>query len=91
MKCPSCKYENRYHYITTDRVVRYKSGKRKGEIKEVVKHRIELYENDPEFILLHTDQNDSFYYNEEFGHEHATLYACPKCGTVIVEELNKEC
>lgn len=90
MKCPSCKYENRYHLIYVDDVIRYKSGKNKGEIKEVKKKYIEFNKDDPEFVQLNTDQGDCFFFHSSsFSKENASLYACPMCGTVIVQEINE--
>lgn len=97
MKCPSCKYENRTKSMKTDKVIRYKSGKRKGEIKEVKEEWKTIYEHDPEFIelffrkevddLVYRDDSVSWYSNDL---ERAELYACPMCGTVIVKDINDE-
>lgn len=90
MKCPACKYENRYEAIWVDDIIRYKSGKRKGEIKETKKKLIEFHKSDPNFITVKTRQNDEFYYHEEWDDVSCVLKACPKCGTIFVDELNKE-
>ncbi len=90
MKCPSCKYENRYRSKVVDDVVRYKSGKNKGEIKEVNKKTIEFYKDDPEFIEISTDQKDEFKADLDnyFSGVCVSLYACPMCGTVILKDIN---
>jgi len=90
--CKACGYQKRTQEITTDKVVRYKSGKRKGEIKEVLEEKKTIYEDDPDFIHLFMEKDvDRVVYNcgDVFWPEKAevTLLACPKCGTVIVEEF----
>ena len=93
-KCPSCKYENRRQVIHTEEVIRFKSGKRKGEIKEVKPKVITVYEDDPDFIKLRMQKDvDQFVYDAggdfDVFMQEADLLACPKCGTVIVEQINR--
>lgn len=94
MKCPSCKYEQRTFTEMQDEVIRFKSGKRKGEIKEVNRVRKIYFEEDPDFIRLFFKKDvDSLVYGEKDDYfqdeKDADLYACPMCGTVIVEDINE--
>ena len=94
MKCPSCKYEKRTFSEFIEEPVYYKSGKRKGEIKEIVKEEVVFFENDPDFIELYMKKDvdelvyDDPQYNWFREIKTATLIACPCCGTVFVKELN---
>lgn len=89
MKCYACGYEKRYKLITTTEVVRFKSGKRKGEIKEVKEHSFDLYQDDPEFIEIVIAEEKVSIDKKRAGwknYEIVGLYACPKCGTVRIGE-----
>ena len=90
LKCPSCKYECRTFTFDYERVIRYKSGKNKGEVKEVKKETKEFFPEDPEFITLYYYKEvDELMFKDGCMEERATLKACPMCGTVIVKEINE--
>lgn len=81
--------------MEVDEIHRYKSGKRKGEIKEIKPKMHWFYRDDPHFIeltsekdvdrLVYEDDTEPYWYNKK----EAELYACPKCGTVIVKGINE--
>jgi hypothetical protein len=52
MKCAACGYERAVKSEVVDDVVRYKSGKRKGEVKEIGTKEIKLEIGAEEFIKL---------------------------------------
>jgi len=77
--CNACGYIKIRESKTVDEVARYKSGKRKGEIKEVGKTKIEFSEGDldfhklPVYIPMPPDMG---------GMRTFDLLICPMCGTV---------
>lgn len=94
MKCYACGYEKREKYVNVAEVKRFKSGKRKGEIKEVIEDRIDVFADDPEFIELFL-ANDTFHFqvrgtsswwdNDYSGnYKNIKVYACPECGTLKI-------
>lgn len=86
MKCPCCKYEKRTFTKTVDKVIRYQSGQRKGEVKSIEKERLAFFEYDPDFIEIETKQGDTFLqsYGSRFWNGHIQLVGCPECGVVFI-------
>lgn len=85
-KCKACGYLYHKEVREVDVVIRYQSGKRKGEIKEVTKGE-EVFEiGHSPFITLTFEKEvdrlgvkyDDYY--KSFVDK--TLYVCPECGTV---------
>jgi len=87
MKCTACGYEKRCMMIDDNQIIRYKSGPRKGEIKETSEGRRDLFENDPEFKEIQIGSGDvDFKQNTGFmKNEYVTVYACPNCGTLKID------
>jgi len=93
MKCYACGYEKRQKFVNVAEVKRFKSGKRKGEIKEVKEDRIDVFEKDPKFIevlvakgSVETHIRDKAPFWGSDGYEEVTIYACPQCGTLKIDE-----
>ena len=103
MKCHACGYEKgKRETVTVEEVVRYKSGKRKGEIKATEVREIEIAPG-PGFVRLEAwvrvcrDEIEevqwgkrhfaSYYERRDWVSPDFTLYACPKCGTVKADGL----
>ena len=84
MKCGACGYEKKVDIRELAEVVRHKSGKKKGQIREVLEYTVDLYKDDPEFIMIEL-QHATFVVAGQSRREVDTLYVCPKCGTVRVE------
>jgi len=87
MKCAACGYEKRDTQYHTYQVIRYKSGKNKGEIKEFKPITIEPDKNKEEFEEIEVIKSLCFNAQQGFHNSVATLYVCPECGTV---KMNKE-
>lgn len=91
LKCTACGYEKRTQDLVTDVVERYRSGKRKGEIKSVEKRTVTIYESDPDWIEITLNGVEQFQRPCDAGgyglgtKKDAELYACPCCGTVKLD------
>lgn len=89
MKCAACGYEYIRQTQTVDDVIRYKSGKRKGDIKTIDTKEIEFKVGHSQFIRLFFKKDvdelgfDDGEYWDNFRQR--DLYACPECGTVRIE------
>jgi len=84
MKCAACGYEYRTVDRLVDKVDRFKSGKNKGEIKNIGSEWIELKIGDGPFIQLYSKLPD-LYCNRHGYEEYVVMYACPKCHTIRME------
>lgn len=95
MKCPTCGYQKRNDRYVVEEPIRFKSGKRKGEIKETQKRTIEPDKHLPNFHRLFFEKDvdrimvDQTEYSTPFisAYVEADLVACPECGTVIVSNI----
>lgn len=93
MECAACGYQKRYQMVNWEEVIRYKSGKRKGEIKDINEHAKDIFEDDPDFVPLmigndameFTISNSSLTYRYGSHNKPITVYACPRCGTLKVD------
>jgi len=90
MKCAACGYEKRSKTYEIEKVTRFKSGKRKGEVKSVESDMIEPdghKDNFIEVLPLGTDQNFIRMDRNIYGYEGkiAHIYACPSCGTLKIK------
>lgn len=89
MKCAACGYERLTKEKTVDKVIYYKSGKRKGEIKEVISETISLEVGHSDFIKLEFKKEVDeigYHTSDWYGYfEDVKLYACPECGTIKIE------
>lgn len=94
MKCYACGYEKRQKFVNIAEVKRFKSGKRKGEIKEIIEDTIDVFADDPDFIELFVANGSidfqvkgtpSWWDKSEYNN--IQVYACPMCGTL---KLNVE-
>jgi len=89
VKCAACGYEHRLgESIRYEKVTRYQSGKRKGEVKSIDWDVLEIPGNepfreiripDPGFLI---ESNDAYNFSKT---RQCCLYACPECLTVRVE------
>ena len=88
MKCYACGYEKRSKFVETAKVLRYKRGKRKGEIREVQEKTIDVFEDDPDFVKIYIAHGDISAYLMDFwpSYKEISLYACPNCGTLKINE-----
>ncbi len=90
MKCYACGYEKKSLHVNDNKIIRYKSGKHKGEIKETIEGNRDVFENDPKFneIFIGNDSMN-FTKNREDSwmdeKESVTVYACPNCGTLKIQ------
>ena len=92
MKCPACGYTHETKTVTVDDVIRYKSGKRKGEIKEVTRKTITLeigYEPFEEVIISHCQvthykEGDSYFRDKD--REEISFNVCPECGCMFLKK-----
>jgi hypothetical protein len=90
MKCYACGYEKQVMMINDNKIIRFKSGPRKGQIKETIENRRDFFEDTPKFIEINIGKgdidftqvvvNDGDMWPSE--NESATIYACPECGTL---------
>lgn len=86
MKCAACGYEYREGGRWIDRVVRYKTGKHKGEIKSVDKEWLQLNVGHEPFRELTFGKGVEWLeYKEDYDTQRAYLYACPECNTVRID------
>ena len=92
MRCAACGYQKRTQEIPVEKLIRYKSGKNKGQIKEIKKDIETIYPNDPDWIELEfkKDVDQIGYKGRVWDFEEADLYACPKCGTVRISKFDME-
>lgn len=93
MKCYACGYEKFQKFVNVAEVKRFKNGKRKGEIKEVKEDRVDVFKDDPEFVevlvakgSVETHIRDNSFGWGSDGYEQVTIYACPQCGTLKINE-----
>lgn len=88
MKCPCCKYEKRDEQYTVDKVIRYKSGKRKGEIKAVEQDTIEPDKDKADFARIEFRKDVDELGVKEYGFcrddfTEIRLWMCPECGVLF--------
>jgi len=91
MKCPACGYTDETKTETVDDVIRYKSGKRKGEIKEVKTKEITLkigHESFQEFCISHCKVR-RWGKPDTWGHslnesDELSFNVCPECGCMFI-------
>lgn len=94
MRCAACGYEKRVHSEVVNEAILYRSGKKKGQVKEVQQRRISLGEEDPDFrhIRIQNTEGDLDRIEAEnpdsvWGRwEPVDIYACPRCGTLKIPE-----
>lgn len=92
MKCTACGYEKRHKVMKTVNVKRYKSGPRKGQIKEIEEEVVDIFANDPEFVEILVAkgsvnthiENKYMTYSCSQDYEEVSIYACPMCGTLRI-------
>ena len=86
MKCAACGYERIVKGVFTPDVIYYKSGKRKGEVKEIKSKEIILEVGTEDFKKLYFKKDvDTLVYKEDLWSEsEVILFACPECGTVKI-------
>ena len=92
MKCAACGYEKRDEEYTVDEVIRFKAGKRKGEVKEVKKKVIEPDKDKKEFEEIEIEKQFEFVrrtqdinWNGASSVSPVRLFMCPECGTIRAE------
>ena len=85
MKCYGCGYEKREGY-KVEKVIRFKSGKRKGEIKGTERVFVEPDKDADDFkkVILQTLSWSDWSRQTSAGE--IEIYICPKCGTLRTEE-----
>ena len=91
MKCPACGYTHETKTVTVDDVIRYKSGKRKGEIKEVKTKTITLeigHEPFEEVCISHCKvgrwgKPDAWGCTSKEDDE-LSFNICPECGCMFI-------
>jgi NMD protein affecting ribosome stability and mRNA decay len=89
MKCFACGYEKRNCGKWIDEAILYKTGKKKGQVKEVVKIFYDPDEHRPKFLRLYIQGNlETNVENDPFTtyrtERPVDLYVCPECGTVRI-------
>lgn len=94
-KCYACGYVKKSMYVDDNKIIRYKSGPRKGEVKEIIETRRDIFENDPSFKEINigkgeldftaTREDNSDYSLLCKEHDYVTVYACPNCGTLKIK------
>jgi len=84
MKCYGCGYEKRECTQQVEKVVKYKSGKRKGEIKGSEWLEIDPDKEKEEFNEVIMEKDFDFEIKGEWLRSIVKLFACPKCGTVRI-------
>ena len=93
MKCPACGYTHETKTENVDDVIRYKSGKRKGEIKEVQRKTITLeigHEPFEKVIISHCQVTHykegeyDFYWDKD--REEISFNVCPECGCMFLKK-----
>jgi len=90
MKCSACGYEYVYKVKKVDDVVYYKSGKRKGEIKEVNRKELDISIGHSPFMELYFEKNVDTLVTKNISAEDYSwnpfikveLLMCPDCGTI---------
>jgi hypothetical protein len=84
--CPSCGYTRAVRIEYVDDVVRFKSGKRKGEIKEVRQKDVELSVGHSDFgsIKLVSGINSTF--GGGLDVKYCNAKVCPECKTILLDE-----
>ncbi len=89
MKCAACGYQYKQKTKIVDKVIRFKSGPRKGEIKNITDEEITLSLGDTPFHRLYFQKDvDRLVYDDKewaFDVQEPALYACPECGTIRME------
>ena len=94
MKCYACGYEKRYKIVKVAEVKRFKSGPRKGQIKDVKEDNVNVFGDDPQFVKVlvakgsigaHIEDSNSFWGGDD-GYKRVAIYACPMCGTLKIDE-----
>mgnify|MGYP000377173326 CR=1 FL=1 len=88
MKCHACGYEKRVMWITDNKFTRYKSGKNKGDVKDISEGRRDIFEDDPEFKEITIGEGAMDFKEKKDGfmkYEYVTVYACPNCGTLKID------
>lgn len=90
MKCAACGYEYSPNGIWIDKVHRYKSGKRKGEVKDIEKIFLDTTIGHAPFkeICFKKDVDSLCIYEEGQDYNSTTtvqLYGCPEYNTVRFE------
>lgn len=89
MKCAACGYEHREESQWVDKVLRYKSGKRKGEVKSIEKEKVTFTVGYAPFINLSfkgVEKLQKPLDQHWLGYDDVDLYACPECGTIKIEQ-----
>jgi DNA-directed RNA polymerase subunit M/transcription elongation factor TFIIS len=85
MKCYACGYEKSSFYQDVEKVIKYQSGKRKGEIKGTETIRIEPDKDKEDFKIIEIEKGFDFVklsnYNEQ---DKVRIFACPICGTLKI-------
>ena len=85
-KCPSCGYTHEKVIKTVDKVIRYQSGKRKGEIKAVHEEDIVREVGHSEFhkmtLMLSIIPNG----HGGFTPQTVDVKVCPECKTMIFDD-----
>jgi len=92
MKCPACGYTHETKTEMVGDVIRYKSGKRKGEIKEVKTKTITLEIGHEPFEAVTISHCRVVHHREaEYGfcgdkdREEISFNACPECGCMFID------
>jgi len=92
MKCPACGYTHEIKTEMVDDVIRYKSGRRKGEIKEVKTKTITLEIGHKPFeavtishcqVVHHKEVEYDFCWGKE--REEISFNICPECGCMFID------
>ena len=88
MKCTACGYEKRSMWIDDNKISRYKSGKKKGQIKSTDGTRRDIFADDPEFKEVQIGNGSVLDFTTKGGYmseQYVTVYACPNCGTLKID------
>lgn len=88
MKCAACGHEKRKDSYLVDKVKYYKSGKRKGEVKNITREYLYPDKDIEDFVPISLSEDLRFYSTPiDDEREEVFLCACPKCGTVKVDKI----
>ncbi|MAR66899.1 MAG: hypothetical protein CL833_06555 [Crocinitomicaceae bacterium] len=94
MKCPACGYTHETKTEMVDDVIRYKSGKRKGEIKEVKTKTITLEIGHEPFEkvtisncqVVHRKEAEYDFCWDKEDREEISFNVCPECGCMFLKK-----
>ena len=85
MKCAACGYIYKEKSQIVDDVVLYKTGKKKGQVKEIKTKKIKLVIGHSKFLEVYFSKGiENLKYEKEYFSYEPDLFACPECGTLKI-------